>query len=88
MTSPPDPLLEIPGHAYTRDRAPYDDPIGLARLEPQWRYRWSCSCGAAGRWQTTSASLAYRGWRKHIENLRFRSVPRNDTDVEAGVEAS
>jgi hypothetical protein len=68
MTPPLAPPLAVPGHEYTRDRAPYDCPIGLA----QWRYRWSCGCGATGRWQTTSTSLAYRGWRQHLKNLRTR----------------
>lgn len=67
MTSP---RSTIPGHEFDRDRTPYDDPMMLT----PWRYRWNCSCGSQGRWQTTSASLAYRGWRKHLKNLRQRGM--------------
>jgi hypothetical protein len=55
-------------HHFARDRA----PIASTTIPTLWRYRWSCSCGATGRWQTTSTSLAYRGWRQHLKNLRTR----------------
>lgn len=56
-------------HEYARDRAPYDDPIGLA----QWRYRWACSCGGSGNWHLGTAWQVYQGWRKHIDNARARA---------------
>jgi hypothetical protein len=76
MTSP---LIPVPGHEFARDRAPVDDPLA------QWRYRWNCSCGAAGRWQTVSVARARRHWRQHLKKLRQRtdqcSGRRNDTDA-------
>lgn len=62
-------------HEYIRDRGPYDDPL----LITAWRWRWLCSCGSEGRWQTEGQRVAELGWRKHVKNLRERArgVPRS-----------
>jgi hypothetical protein len=28
-------------------------------------WRWSCACGASGRWQTQSDSAAFHSWLRH-----------------------
>jgi len=65
----------IDGHELIRDRAPCDDPIRLTA----WRWRWLCTCGGSGNWHLDGAREVERGWHKHLQNLRDRSVPRSTT---------
>jgi hypothetical protein len=79
----------INGHEYARDRAPYDDPIGLVR----WRLRWTCSCGRDGAWTLRGEYRVYRSWASHAQQagwqrqdgagggtmVRVPAIPRSTT---------
>lgn len=30
-------------------------------------WRWLCSCGERGNWQSVSGDVAERAWREHVE---------------------
>jgi hypothetical protein len=41
-----------------------DQTIGLGPLR---FWRWLCSCGARGDWQSRSANVSYHAWLWHVD---------------------